>query len=283
MDPDDYDEPDVRAAIAETLRDQQSPRNRHQSSGRSSGDVIDLTGDSVGDKLHSQATEPVDLINDQEEDEDLRKAIALSMQEQNSPDPQPQHTAEQVVIDKETVKISEKNQQAIRNLAPSAFSILGIDRKKLEEERLARVAKRKVEQSISPPPTSRERKVAKQETFSSTGYSRSTISSVSLGSSSSDNSSFGPSTTKESSIITVTPSSHPSIQVPKGAVKKTWVFHCPRRGDDIKIEEVFQRSDLELAILSAFQWDMEWLFTKLDTKKSRFLLVMQAKEESTVS
>jgi hypothetical protein len=33
------------------------------------------------------------------------------------------------------------------------------------------------------------------------------------------------------------------------------VYGCPRQGDDIKIEEVLQKNDLELAVLSAFQVD----------------------------
>jgi hypothetical protein len=45
------------------------------------------------------------------------------------------------------------------------------------------------------------------------------------------------------------------IQYPNGVVKKTWAFGYDRQGDDIKIEEVLQKSDLELAVLSAFQLD----------------------------
>ncbi|KAL1972509.1 hypothetical protein VTN31DRAFT_6923 [Thermomyces dupontii] len=76
------------------------------------------------------------------------------------------------------------------------------------------------------------------------------------------------------------PSAAPGMQFPRGEVRKTWAFGCPREAD-IKIEEVLQRGDLELAILSSFQWDMEWLFSKLNTRSSRFLLVMQAKDDAT--
>ena len=65
-----------------------------------------------------------------------------------------------------------------------------------------------------------------------------------------------------------------------GAVKKTWAFGYPRN-DDIKIEEVLQRSDLKLAVLSSFQWNIEWLFSKIDLQsQSKLILVMQANDEA---
>jgi hypothetical protein len=60
-------------------------------------------------------------------------------------------------------------------------------------------------------------------------------------------------------------------------VKKTWAFGHPRQ-DDIKIEEVFDRSELVLAVLSSFQWDMDWLMPKLDAPRTKLVFVMQAKE-----
>jgi hypothetical protein len=47
------------------------------------------------------------------------------------------------------------------------------------------------------------------------------------------------------------------IQYPNGVVKKTWAFGYDRKGDDIKIEEVFQKNDLQLAVLSSFQIDAD--------------------------
>ena len=40
-------------------------------------------------------------------------------------------------------------------------------------------------------------------------------------------------------------------------MKKTWVLGHDRNGDDIKIEEVLQKSDLEVAVLSSFQLDAD--------------------------
>ncbi|KAI9810981.1 MAG: hypothetical protein M1827_005712 [Pycnora praestabilis] len=72
----------------------------------------------------------------------------------------------------------------------------------------------------------------------------------------------------------------PSLEYPKGATKKTWAFGQPR-DEDIKIEEVLRRRDLDIAVLSSFQWDVEWLLQKLDIPRTKLILVMQAKDEET--
>ncbi|KAF4120288.1 Tyrosyl-DNA phosphodiesterase [Geosmithia morbida] len=64
-----------------------------------------------------------------------------------------------------------------------------------------------------------------------------------------------------------------------GAVKKTWAYGYPRTEDDIKIEEVLQRDQLELAVLSSFQWDDEWLMSKVDMLRTRLLLVAYAADQ----
>jgi hypothetical protein len=51
------------------------------------------------------------------------------------------------------------------------------------------------------------------------------------------------------------------IQYPNGVVKKTWAFGYDRKGDDIKIEEVFQKNDLQLAVLSSFQIDADCMLS----------------------
>jgi hypothetical protein len=70
----------------------------------------------------------------------------------------------------------------------------------------------------------------------------------------------------------------PGIHFPYGAVRKTWVHGCPRQ-DDIKIEEVLQKDDLELAVLSAYQWDDEWILRKINMRKTKIVCVVQAETE----
>ncbi|KAI9786918.1 MAG: hypothetical protein M1839_005149 [Geoglossum umbratile] len=147
-----------------------------------------------------------------------------------------------------------------------------MDRKVMEEERLAR--KRKA--PVSPPPT-RSVKAAKEVV--------SLDVDLSLGSG--RHPSAAGSGTKlafphQTHTIQRTPTPKGlGVQYPRGIVKKTWAQGYQRDGD-IKLEEVLQKDDLKTAVLSAFQWDMYWLFSKLDMGKTNLLLVMQAKDEETM-
>ena len=186
------------------------------------------------------------------DDEDLKQAIALSLGEPNpsdraaqlvinveSDDEDPSTTAReaQALGVKSGIKAGAQFNGSVNANGKSAIEVgsslgmLGMDRKRMEAERLAR--KRKT--SISPPPA---RKIAKHSLSTS------------------------------------------AIQYPQGVVKKTWAFGHPRAGDDIKLEEVLQKDDLQLAVLSSFQWDIPWLLAKIGDK-TKITLVMQAKEEAT--
>ncbi|KAK9353681.1 tyrosyl-DNA phosphodiesterase-domain-containing protein [Lipomyces doorenjongii] len=70
-----------------------------------------------------------------------------------------------------------------------------------------------------------------------------------------------------------------SIQLPypRGVVKKTAVNGYPRKGDDITIEEVLQPTKLRTAVLSAFQWDYEWILDKIFLGRTQLVLVAPAK------
>lgn len=70
------------------------------------------------------------------------------------------------------------------------------------------------------------------------------------------------------------------LQYPKGIIKNTWAFGHDR-DNDIKIEEVLQKKDLTVAVLSSFQWHMEWLFSKFNVG-TKLMFIMQAKDEATV-
>lgn len=72
------------------------------------------------------------------------------------------------------------------------------------------------------------------------------------------------------------------IQYPRGVVKQTWAFGFPRSGD-IKIEEVLQKNDLDLAVLSSFQWDQDWILSKLNMARTKLILVAQAVRGDEVS
>lgn len=171
----------------------------------------------------------VDLTSDMDEDEALRYAIALSLEEQ----------------DKASKQEAKTTHPPSREPKPSSttFSLASLDRKKMEEERLQRLAKRRRSNSDQIagdlPPAKRK---------------------------------LNPGA---STPITPLPFS-------KGVIKRTWARGYPRTPDDIKIEEVLQKDKLLLAVMCSFQWDDEWIISKLNLAKTKLLLVAYAADEAQV-
>ena len=171
--------------------------------------------------------EAIELDSETEDDDE-----AVHTEDKSQPDVPPTTTrGSQHDIEAATGGKARKLAGSEGNEPTSSLSFLGIDRKKMEQERLAR--KRKA--SVSPPPP---RKIAKPS----------------------------PSAIQESESQLDSSKSLGSLIFPRGTVKKTWAFGYPRTGDDIKLEEVLQKQDLNLAVLSSFQWDVEWLLAKLNTR-----------------
>ncbi len=185
--------------------------------------------------LYDTLNHQIDTAMSSSEDEDLRLAIALSMRDKDK------HEVINLDSDEDEA-VSEASRIRRHQPAPTSnLSFLGIDRKKMEQERLAR--KRKA--SVSPPPA---RKIQKtDDSFVSCTKATQPVIKTELRPSATANTPKGP------------------LMFPKGIVKKTWAFGHPRTADDIKIEEVLQSNDLSLAVLSSFQWDVAWLLAKVNT------------------
>ena len=194
------------------------------------------------------------------EDEDLERAIALSLQ-------QPQPTANdhskrtsadgsiQPQIEADISTAEPKHSQA------QPTDLLQLDRKAMEQERLARVAARSRQRPISPP-------LLRHESERPSKIRKLDVPKPNM----SSNKSSDPATNPVARSRT-------QVQYPNGIVKRTWARGHPR-DNDIKIEEVLQPSSLRIAVLSAFQWDTEWLLSKIGSFRTRFVLVLQAKEEA---
>ncbi|KAI4093852.1 MAG: hypothetical protein LQ344_002590 [Seirophora lacunosa] len=203
-------------------------------------------------------------------DDDLKRAIQLSLQSteprvkssglQVQPDIINLDSDDEATTDEFHIEITDQNEarpQPDAASIPASTSMLGLDRKAMEQERLAR--KRKA--SISPPPS---RKVARRiESTAKVSTNRSNADIVLFD--------------KQSDTHALpSPTHSPALPYPKGTVKKTWLFGYPRQGDDVKLEEILQKNDLALAVLSSFQWDIEWLLRKINIKTTQLVLVMQA-------
>ena len=144
----------------------------------------------------------------------------------------------------------------------------------MEEERLARLKKRKApeaeeaEEEAAQQPTDRAKRARPTPSGIVPPHLRQAMAGFR------ENQSAG--------AYTAARASGNELPFPRGVVKKTWAAGQPRSGDDIKIEEVLQADDLELAVLSSFVWDEEWLLSKLNLQKTKVVLVAFADSETQV-
>jgi hypothetical protein len=163
---------------------------------------------------------------------------------------------------------------------PTTIPFLGLNRKQMEEERLQRAnqRKRKDEQSSTAYYDAKKRKASTSPPRPQGQVPRQVKTKLSI--------SADPpaATTGALPILSFKDEERAlratGVQFPEGVVKKTWAYGCPRQ-DDIKIEEVLQKNDLELAVLSSFQIDPDWVASKLDPA-TKVVFVLQAKTESEV-
>lgn len=154
----------------------------------------------------------------------------------------------------------------------SQFGSVSLDRRAMEQERLNRLAKRQRPATDNdddddvievPPPKKQATRAPAASNIKTFGASAS-ASANRTGQSSGSN------------------SSNSSVPYPNPTVKRTWARGTARRGDEITIEDVFQKDKLELAVLSSFQWDEEWMLSKLDYKRTKIMLLAFARDEAQV-
>lgn len=159
-------------------------------------------------------------------------------------------------------------------------SMLGLDRKAMEAERQKRLAMKRGASEATE--IERPGKIAKTESSGFNDKILRTISPPPIPRQRAPNI-LEPRPTTEATVIDPPPLPKVNVlQFPTGVFKKTWVYG-QSRVNDIKIEEVLQKNTLRIALLSSFQWNMEWVFSKLDVPRTKLVLVMQAKDEETVS
>lgn len=230
-----------------------------------------------------------------DEDEALRRAIAMSLGESTTAtapttDDDAQGSANN--LDNGSGRGQGHAQDEADSHSSSAgglaMGMLGMDRKKMEEERLARLKKRKAGPAILDshsndghkselPPAQRPRLMSglpsqpslPGQSTGSTGMSQPALPSAI--------SSLNSNSTASKGV------SEAGLSYAQGSVRRTRALGYARRDDDITLEEVLQRDSLELAVLSSFQWDEEWLMKKLNLKKTKVLLIAFAQDEAQVS
>ncbi|KAF2126897.1 tyrosyl-DNA phosphodiesterase domain-containing protein [Dothidotthia symphoricarpi CBS 119687] len=177
----------------------------------------------------------VDLTSDTEdEDEDLRRALALSVQE----------TEGSTVTNQRAEAVSSPSETSVSK--PQGLG--GFDRKAMEQERLARLNKRKRE----PSPDRPSKQISRTPTTGATKTSSSQ-----------------PTSTK--GIV---------LRYPRGAIKRTFATKYPRT-DDITIDELLEAPSVNIAVISSFMWNQEWLESKLNPQYVKQIWVMNVKGRDT--
>lgn len=225
--------------------------------GQAPANAIDLTGedDGTADSGDEELRNAISLSleqHDDSDDEDLKAAIALSLESGGDTS----RDLSDIALISSKDQTTKEPQKTTKSRG--VYGILGLDRRHDEAARLERL-KRKRESSISPPTLGRKTTIPIHQPLDR----NTTTKSLSF-----------KATDSQASIKPEAPSGS-GLQYPNGVIKKTWAFGYPR-SDDIKIEELLQRQSLQAAVLSSFQWNMEWLFSKFDTARTKFVLVMQA-------
>ncbi len=226
-----------------------------------------------------------ELNGGDDDDEALRLAIALSL----SQDPS-QGTDSTDLIDLTqddnldesalaSVEVPSKKPGDLEPAPPAAsatgLSLLGLDRKKMEEERLARLKKRKAQEIDGAEDSAPRQRPRTNDDARLLPVS--TLSKPTTQPKLSHQSKAAVEVQGANIVGTDT-----NLPFPGGVVKKTWASGQPRLGNDIKIEEVLQKTQLELAVLSSYQWDDDWLISKVDLRRTKLILMAFASDEAQV-
>ncbi|KAK5699007.1 hypothetical protein LTR97_006656 [Elasticomyces elasticus] len=220
------------------------------------------------------------------EDEDVKAAIALSLCSDAS-----------TAATKVTAATSTTPDYST-DATKSKIGFAGLDRKAMEAERLARQTSRKRnrERSISPPGSRKAPKLESTTVHMPSGARLTNFSTIVQQDQSTRKSDIA--NAANANLKAERRSVPPAVQAipiistprqggltyPTGVVKKTWAFGHERTTNDIKLEEVLEPQTLRTAVLSAFQWDVAWVMTKLKVPpnggSTKCIFVMQAKDEA---
>ena len=235
------------------------------------------------------------MASSEPEDEDLKAAIAMSLAQEGNG-----RTASSHAKDTATINSTASLTDSIVRSPKLAPGFLGLDRKAMEGERLARLGHKR-ERSVSPPPLRSPRKAPKLETNTVSLPSGARLTSFStlvhqdqagrkfqIANAATQKLKRSPSSSpvkeepQDDNITTPLVLPQAALRYPKGVVKRTWAFGFERTDNDVKIEEVLEPLTLRTAVLSAFQWNVDWVLSKLKVPprggQTKCIFVMQGKE-----
>ena len=182
----------------------------------------------------------------------MRKALALSLRD-SATAPALKHEQGDDAAKPERSREEDDSE-------PTRAGLLGLDRKAMEQERLARLKRARgqldeKQMSVEGSATRRGKLARREDADAPEAKSI----PVRLPQYAQRNVSTTRSTSHETKIL---PSAASSLQYPNGVLKRTWAFKHPRH-NDIKFSEVLQPATLRIAVLSAYDYDVGWLAAQL--------------------
>ncbi|KAK6349749.1 hypothetical protein TWF696_006027 [Orbilia brochopaga] len=168
-----------------------------------------------------------------------------------------------------TVKKEEPDEEK-----PKLSTMLNLDRAQMEKDRLARLKRKKSDDSHVP----QAKHIKTLATQTLTFKKEESVDPLPE-----------PSTSRRGPFMTLRDlQERVASYVPRhtqyldGVVKKTYVEGRERTPNDIKLEEVFQKDTLQTAVLSAYVWEFLWVLQKLNVGECDLVLVLHAKEDEMV-
>ena len=270
--------------------------------------VVDLTSSPPQHKSQPRSSNHINLAeDDEEEDEDLELALAMSLQDRREPQGQnvpftkhddddnvpAQHEMEHDSEDEElknAIALSLQHPQHTpsfnagveSNAAPStATTLLSLDRKAMEAERLARLKRKRDDldtptpfnahtRTVSPPPLRR----TVQSTTSANAPAPARVETKAASMST-------PATLPSANATPSTSSTpQPPQLYPNGKVFKTHADGYPSTNTMSFPDLIAPASTLRFAVLSSYIWDFDWLLPHFATSTTQFNFIMHAKYPS---
>ena len=149
--------------------------------------------------------------------------------------------------------------------------MLGLDRKQMEAERLARLSKKR---GADQDPVSESKQPRKIQ--------RTSPKPISPPPRSAPVPAPAPAL-RTAPIPSSAPTTHPrlddTIIYPTGAIKTTACLRQPCTSHDITLADILGTPTLNIAVLSSWQLDTPWLFSKLDLPRTKLILIMHSKHD----
>lgn len=256
---------------------------------RNQGDLVDLTEDAdVGAQIvdltaSDDENSDEDEDQDEDEDEDLKLAIALSLQQQEHP-PNRSLLTTTTSTPKVAASSTPETQSSTQPTAISdqssdgaTRSILGLDRKQMEAERLARLKRKREsignDRPVSPPPLRRNNLDRVAPTASKLPFHPQQSTSQ-----------LGPNDAvpvSNTTAISKPSRSYQDLQYLEGRVMLTSLMKSDDQTTSFAdlIKPTSSDAPLKSAFLSTFIVDFDWLFQHFDTRSVSFVLSLHAGSE----